>query len=291
MNIDWKHTDHCPACLDAEDQRAIGYKLHKASGLRAGVYCCKTCGLVYNNPQPHYKHAFFEESSLLNFTTLDPAIVKQGLGNGDDVLDFIFNHAKLKKGSKILDIGFGIGRFGYPLKAAGYEVHGIEPATSLYNYAVQNGFMDSDKARNMSFESAVYDAGSFDFIFLEPLQHLTDPHAAIQKALGWIKPGGFLLLEVKNSRWLYGLIYNFLLRLSFSKKVAYTSPLQDPFIVCEYRPGTFRTYCRKNGLNISVLRSYACNTYIRYKPADRLMRRFMEKFMLGAELAVIIRKN
>lgn len=298
MNYPGK-TNKCPLCLIENESRFLGYRLNKTQGLFPGrdysnatkVYCCRRCDLVYNYPPAVLTvDSFVEDDSLLTL-----AEEHTNLGNYEgahaDIIDFLKHTAQLKAGAKVLDVGSGIGRAAYVLGQAGYEVYAIEPKKELYDFANQNKLTHPERSFNKSFEECEFEKEKFDFIFLEPLNHFSEPHAAIQKALGWLKPGGYLHLETVNKRWLYKSILLFFYRLTFTKVVPFTSPLRKPYNVCEYSAKTFKVYCNLNNLKLSRLSSYACETYIKNKWADKRMRNFMERNYCGMEMSVIIQKQ
>ncbi|MDP1799888.1 MAG: class I SAM-dependent methyltransferase [Bacteroidota bacterium] len=289
----------CPLCLIENESAFLGYRLNKTQGLFPGrdysnatkVYCCKRCDLVYNHPPAVLPvDSFVEDDSLLTL-----AQAHSDLGNYEgahaDIIDFLKHTAKLKAGAKVLDVGSGIGRAAYVLRQAGFEVYSIEPKKELYDFANQNKLTQVERSFNRSFEDCDFEKEKFDFIFLEPLNHFSEPHAAIQKALVWLKPGGYLHLETVNKRWLYKSILLFIYRFTFTKVVPFTSPLRKPYNVCEYSAKTFKVYCSLNNLKLSRLGSYACETYIKNKWADKMMRNFMERYYCGMEMSVIVQKQ
>jgi 2-polyprenyl-3-methyl-5-hydroxy-6-metoxy-1,4-benzoquinol methylase len=298
MKVNEIDIDKCPLCFSDMGAKFLGYRTNSTQGVfparkyknAAKVYCCNSCGLVYNNPQlMMVSNSFSLDDSLIELTKLDADKIKSSPAY-EDVISFLKNSTQLKPGSKVLDVGMGIGRVAYSLKQAGYEAYGLEPKKELYDYAIENKFIKPERAYNLIFEEAEFTEEKFDFIFLEPLNHFNDPHVAIQKTLGWLKPNGYLHLEVSNSRWLYKSILRFIYTITLKKTVPYTSPLKKPFHACEYSKKTFEIYCRLNNLKISYLVSYPCQTNIKIKWLDRLVRYIMVKFYCGMEISVIIRK-
>jgi 2-polyprenyl-3-methyl-5-hydroxy-6-metoxy-1,4-benzoquinol methylase len=288
----------CPLCLNENKPNFMGYRLNKAQGIFPGrdysdsqkVVCCKCCKLIYNHPQVFPQSDIFnEDDSLLDVTQLSAEEIK-ATETYTDILNFLKKDAGLLPAAKVLDIGSGIGRVAYVLEQAGYDVQAIEPKKELYEFSIQNNFIAKENISNKTFDDVEFEKESFDFIFLEPLNHFTEPHLAIQKALNWLKPGGYLQLETVNSRWFYKRALHFFYKITFTKIVPYTSPLRKPFHVCEYSAKTFKVYCELNNLKLINLNSHPCNTYIKIKWADRWMQYLMRRFHSGAEMSVIIQK-
>jgi len=299
MNKHSKQISRCPLCNAEEKARFIGYKLNGPQGLfpqrnykaAEKVFCCKQCDLFYNNPQVRLNEEVFnQDDSLLELTTLPADHIKSVAGYAD-TLEFLKDKARLSPGAKVLDMGSGVGRVAFALKKAGYETYAVEPKKQLFDYAVANDLIDKDRSFNKSFESAEFERESLDFIFLEPLHHFTDPHAAIQKTLEWLKPGGYLHLEVVNSRWLYKNVLSLFYRFTLRKHVPYTSALRKPFNACEYSAKSFKVYSALNNLQVSQLSSYACDTFISNKFLDKWLSRYMRRFNQGMELTVILKKQ
>ncbi len=248
-------------CLSKNKPRFLGYRLNKTQGIFPGrnyenaakVVCCKRCSLIYNHPQVLPQNTIFnEDNSLIDMTLINGEKIKAA-ENYIDILNFLKDTAGLLPGSKALDIGCGIGRVSYALRQKGFSVYSLEPKKELYEFAIEKKFIEPVNSSNTSFEDAEFEKDSFDFIFLEPLNHFNHPHAAIQKALTWLKPGGYLHLETVNSQWFYKKALHLFYKTSFTKIVPYTSALRKPFHVCEYSAKTFKEYCQLNNLKISYL--------------------------------------
>lgn len=290
---------NCPLCRAEGRSGFKGYKLSSKQGLfpkreyknAARVYCCDECGLYFNFPLPKTEKQIFEQDdSLIALTHQDPERLKSEAGY-KDILSFLKMKAGLGSGSKVLDMGSGTGSAAYAMKQAGFEVYSVEPKKELFEFSIEKKFTEKGYSLNSTFEETQFSEEIFDFIFLEPLHHFTDPHVAIQKALKWLKPGGYMHLEVINSEWLYKKILAFFYKLSFRKHVPYTSALRKPFNPCEYAPLSFKVYAAKNNLNLCVLESYPCNTSIPNKFLSGLVSSYMKRFKQGMELSIILQKK
>lgn len=298
MQVHWKKIEACPLCLSKVPAKLTGYRQHTKQGLfperdyrdAAQVYTCRACGLIYNNPQAMIdRNSIEHDDSLFRFTHMDANAIKAG-EIFTDITGYLAKHADFKGRPRALDIGFGIGRVTYKLKQEGYDVKGIEVNPQLFEYAINHGFIDKEDAMLIDFENFRAEGERFDFIFLEPLTHLPNPNEAILRTLQWLKPGGFLHLEVNNSRWLYSRLLNLFYRLSFKKTVLNTSPCRSPYRACEYPIHAFKVFCDMYGLELHNAGTHPCNTGLRHKILDRAMQWFMRTFDMGEQTTVLIRK-
>jgi SAM-dependent methyltransferase len=97
--------------------------------------------------------------------------------------------------ARVLEAGAGQGRFVIMARAAGYEAEGFEPSKAGVEIARGRG-VELERA---SLEDAELEPASFDAVVLwHVLEHLEDPDAALDRARGWLRPGGTLLLGVPN---------------------------------------------------------------------------------------------
>jgi len=103
-----------------------------------------------------------------------------------------------------LDIGAGIGKCMVAMFNAGFDVYGMEPSIPFYEKSLQHMKIDQNKLQNCALEDYQCDDEYFDFItFGAVLEHLYHPSDSINRALKWLKPGGFIQIEVPSSAWLY----------------------------------------------------------------------------------------
>jgi methionine biosynthesis protein MetW len=105
--------------------------------------------------------------------------------------------AMIPVGSRVLDVGCGTGLTAKELRdALGCEVVGLEPneqraeAARLHGYKVITGILD---------DLNVQEVGTFDVIlFLDILEHLSDPASILETTKHFLKPHGFIVASVPN---------------------------------------------------------------------------------------------
>ena len=99
---------------------------------------------------------------------------------------------------RALDIGAGIGKGMEAMRAVGFETWGLEPVRAPFrDRAIANGIPAGGEPAASARWDAEYEPETFDFIaFAAVLEHLHDPAGGLERALGWLSPGGLLHVEV-----------------------------------------------------------------------------------------------
>jgi len=101
----------------------------------------------------------------------------------------------LAPGAAVLDVGAGRGRFVARAARAGYAARGIEPSRRGVEAAARAGVA----LERAGWEDAVVAPGVLDAVcFWHVLEHLDAPGAAVERAAGWLRPGGVVLVGVPN---------------------------------------------------------------------------------------------
>jgi SAM-dependent methyltransferase len=188
-----------------------------------------------------------------------------------------------------LDIGSGGGRVMDALKRAGFEVWGLEPSTTFREAALQSYGFDPLRLQHASIEDGSFPDNSFDFItFGAVLEHLPTPGAAIEKAIGWLRPGGLIHVEVPSSRWLVGRLLNRYFRLIGSGLVTNLSPMHPPYHLFEFSVESFRRHGERSGYCIAAVTHFPGTPFVG-GGAARLLRYLMRVSGTGMQLTVWLR--
>lgn len=100
-----------------------------------------------------------------------------------------------RAGARLLDIGCGNGAFLLRMRAAGWQVDGIEPDAEARAFASEAGL--AVHAGPLDRES--FGEGSFDAVTLNHvLEHLHEPRAVLAACLDVLRPGGIVWLAAPN---------------------------------------------------------------------------------------------
>lgn len=263
-----------------------GFRPRKQDGIAVTIVQCEGCGLIYADPRPvpesvdqHYgkpPELYWRESQLVRNDQAGGALpveVFESLwhGTGQPV--------------RALDVGAGLGQtMGY-LSRRGYDVWGLEVSPNFRDAAIERG-IDPDRLALSSVEDAEYAPRSFDLItFGAVLEHLHEPAAAIERALGWIDSEGLIFAEVPSARWLIGRFLNLTYRLRGMDYVTNLSPMHDPYHLYEFTPEAFRRHGARAGYEIAHSELTAAETFLPSQ-LEPIAQRIMDATGTGMQLQV-----
>src|SRR5206468_10818018 len=97
---------------------------------------------------------------------------------------------------RLLDVGCANGRFLHQMRTVGWRGAGIEidPAAAAKARSVTPEIFVGDPV------DAPFADGVFDVVTsFHVVEHLTRPLAALSRMIGWLAPGGLLIVEVPNA--------------------------------------------------------------------------------------------
>lgn len=266
-----------------------GLRPRRAAGIAVSIKRCAECGLIFPDPQPvpaslsdHYGDAedywhpdYFTEHP--DYFSSEIAQAKRLLASRDAIC--------------ALDIGAGIGKAMKAMSRAGFEAHGLEPWPSARAMAIERMNIPADRIVVATAEDAALAPESFDFItFGAVLEHLYSPSQAIERALGWLKPGGIIQAEVPSSRHLISRMINLFYRLRGTNYVTNTSPMHSPFHLYEFGLKSFEAHGRSARYEIAHHEVRVCEIYHVPRFLHPPLRWIMARSGTGMQLTVYLRK-
>jgi ubiquinone/menaquinone biosynthesis C-methylase UbiE len=156
------------------------------------VVKCRSCGLVYTNPQPdrdfleeHYQREYYKEWVEKQMKKRIP-MWKRRL---KDLLRY-------KTGGRLLDVGFGAGTFLNLAKEKGFDVCGTEISEYACQYVRENFGIEVFKG---TLEEASFPANHFDVVTVwHTLEHLPDPKATLKEIHRILNEDGLLVVAVPS---------------------------------------------------------------------------------------------
>ncbi|MBL0329724.1 MAG: class I SAM-dependent methyltransferase [Bacteroidetes bacterium] len=266
-----------------------GKKPKSKTGITTSVVKCKTCGLIYSNPQPipfniqdHYGIPP-ENYWKSDYFTINDTYFKYEI----DVLRTLIPNFN---GLKALDIGAGLGKSMIALDKVGFETYGLEPSEPFYKKAIEKMKINPERLKLGMLEEVNYPENEFEFItFGAVLEHLYSPGESIEKALHSLKPNGIIHIEVPSSNWLVNKLINAYYRLIGTDYVANISPMHPPYHLYEFSLEAFQLHGKKNNYEVIHHEYHVCETYLP-KFLNFFIKPYMKKTNTGLQLAVWLKK-
>ncbi len=181
----------CPAC-HSRAARTIFLR-------RAPLRKCRDCQLVYApafaDPDQIYVEGYFSgEVGDFGMDTRYPEF--------DEFLDFVarsrmdFLERVVTVPGRILDVGCGDGHTLAEAKHRGWEAVGVDLVADAVENAVSRYGLD---VRRVSLEESGLPHQSFDVVVTtHVLEHQLDGSGFLTSIARWVRPGGYLLIEVPN---------------------------------------------------------------------------------------------
>lgn len=168
-------------------------------GIALRSVICIDCGLVWTDPRPspEDERLFYSQDYRLTYKGVEQPKLKHVRRSGLAAIDRWRHICHLVPPcAEVMDVGAGGGEFLYMGRRLGHRVRGVEPNDGYARYArealglpIQTGF----------YQDMQVDPSSLDLLTLfHVVEHLENPLDAISTCAAWLKPGGFLVIEVPN---------------------------------------------------------------------------------------------
>ena len=288
----------CNMCGAAPTRhRVLGRRLNGSQGMfprgKVGITTtvmkCEVCGLVFSSPMPvpfdlhdHYGMTPEEYWKGVEFKVPDSYFVYT-IKQFKSLVDF-------RPGMRALDIGAGLGKAMIAMERAGFDTHGFEASKPFRDQAIGRMGVDPGRLRLGDVDTITYEAESFDLVtFGAVLEHLYDPARSIARALGWLRPGGLIHIQVPSSDWLVARLVNCAYWIQGSDYVSNISPMHPPFHMYEFTLGSFTRNGKAQGYEMAHHEYFICETYMP-RILDPLLRRIMKSTDTGMEIGVWLKK-
>ncbi len=187
----------CNLCRNREGTLVAVKDRH---GAPLNVTCCRGCGLTYVDPLPSAADLalFYAQRYRREYKSAETPRISHVFRAGRTALERFRTVAVLAQPpARVLDCGAGGGEFAYLLASRGYRVTGIEPNDGYRAFARAEYGIDVCPG---TLEHASFCAAEFHLISLfHVLEHLRDPRAGLARLAAWLRPGGYLYIEVPNA--------------------------------------------------------------------------------------------
>jgi len=148
------------------------------------VSICNFCKITYQHGAPSvreletlYKDSYIQEQ-YTHTMKQDKETAKKRL-----------KHYNFKSGTRVLDVGAGIGAFVHEARKLGIDAWGAEPSTAVNNKYIYNGYLDE----------IGFPTQSFDVITLhDVVEHCPDITALLKECERIVVDGGLIYVEIPN---------------------------------------------------------------------------------------------
>jgi SAM-dependent methyltransferase len=133
---------------------------------------------------------------------------------GNDYFDIVTSQM-MNKGSTVLDVGCGSGRWIKYVADKVRFVEGIDPSNSVYTAANFLNPNTNVRITHSSIDTLPFPDSSFDFVYsLGVLHHIPETKKAMQKCVEKLKPGGAFLIYLYYNLDNRGFLFKFIFTLS-----------------------------------------------------------------------------
>lgn len=160
---------------------------------------CKTCGLVYLNPQlDDVERCDIYSAGASNIPhEADEKYLQMKETGAELILKWLNERVNLHdKPGRVLDVGCGFGSLLHAFQKYGWDAYGIEPATNYAEFARENY---GAKVTVGFLENSNLPSSYFDVVTLaHSLEHFSDPTKTLTRIRSLIKDEGQIFIEVPN---------------------------------------------------------------------------------------------
>lgn len=284
----------------SSEGKVLGKRLNQSQGknprtklgVATTVVRCGHCDLIYSNPMPvpesiqdHYGVPPEDYWKNGNYFVMDE-------GHYGTEIARLKRLISIRPGARSLDVGAGIGKVMIALSRAGFDAFGIEASKPFYEKAITMMGIRPERLRLTSIENADFEEASFEYIsFGAVLEHFQDPSGSIKKALGWLKPGGIIHIEVPSSNWLVSRLANLYYRLIGTDYVANICPMHIPYHLYEFGLKSFQYHSEASGYEIAAFTYYVTDTHLLPNWLGVFIIPLMKHTNTGSMLDVWLRKR
>ena len=272
--------------------RSQGHNPRGVTGAGTTIVRCLNCGLVFPDPQPipariedHYN---MPGETYWGDARARPEVQPAALTH--------WQKLRTQIGGEVapcaLDVGVGSGFTAQAMIAAGFDVHGFEPIPQFRELALEALALPAGRIAACGIEDASYPPAMFDLVnFGAVLEHLYDPSGSLKKALGWLKPGGLIVLEVPSGDWLIAKMVNVFFRFRGTGYVTNCSPMHSPFHLYEFTREAFRRNGGRMGYTIAAATYDVGGETVLPSLLQRLLNPVMRQTSTGLTLNLVLRKD
>jgi SAM-dependent methyltransferase len=184
------------------DCRVCGARAAPDSSYRElGLYRCPSCSFLFAPaPNEHELQKLYGDEYFDDYAEGEPYEEDEVQRRYEARIRVALLERHLG-GGRLLEIGAAAGYFLDEARKAGFDCVGIEPAPGVaararerFGLDVIAGFIEKADLPGRGFDAACA---------WHVVEHLAEPLPALSRVRGWLRPGGYLLIEVPNVESVY----------------------------------------------------------------------------------------
>ena len=191
----------CPVCKSDDFKEVLRAKDHTVSKEEFSICHCNNCSHRFTNPVPgqdeigpYYQSDEYISHSNTNKGFINWAYQVVRKRTLKQKAKLVRNFTGMQKGS-LLDLGCGTGAFAGTMKAAGWEVDGVEPDPGARKIAQEMwGITPKEGPEFYNLEEGKYDVVTMWHV----LEHVHDLDGYLDKIFKLLKPNGKWVIAVPN---------------------------------------------------------------------------------------------
>lgn len=194
----------CILCGKTEIGNLISQKIRDDDTGRYKIFSCSSCGHVQMFPIPlseEEKKFYNNDQQTRNvMKNVDFSLLKEICSSDTDRrVKWIRSILPATTNTKTLDIGCGYGFLVDALDNCGYDSYGMDISKQRLSYANEESLGNFINTNIDDKEIKIKFGGTFDLVSaFHVLEHIRDPAYFINNCMDFIKPKGYLLIEVPN---------------------------------------------------------------------------------------------
>ena len=186
----------CDLC-GARDADEVGTEDRHGRPLRTVI--CRRCGLVYADPIPATEslRSFYSEEYRLQYKGVRSPKLRHVYRAGKLAARRIqYLKDFLKPESVVVDVGSGSGEFVYLLRLSGLDARGVQPDDGYARYALDELGIPVHLGSALEIQ---FPAECCHMVTLfHSLEHMAAPSMVLEHVRQWLRPHGWLVIEVPN---------------------------------------------------------------------------------------------
>lgn len=186
----------CDLC-GAQDADEVGTVDRQGRPLRTVI--CRRCGLVYADPIPATESLrdFYAGEYRLQYKGVRSPKLKHVYRAGKVAAQRIhYLAAYLRPDSVVIDVGSGGGEFVYLLRLSGFDARGVQPDDGYARYARDE--LGIPIHLGSALEIQLPAERCHMVTLFHSLEHMAAPSTVLAHIRQWLRPHGWLVIEVPN---------------------------------------------------------------------------------------------